>query len=108
MKQIPKRVLAIGLSAALLVPGGALAAAGGDPALSRSAFARVLWEEAGRPSAPAGEFFSDVAPGDANYTAILWCAQSGIAAGNDKGRFNPDSAVTRQELAVVLDRLNLI
>lgn len=75
MKQIPKRVLAIGLSAALLVPGGALAAAGGDPALSRSAFARVLWEEAGRPSAPAGEFFSDVAPGDANYTAIL-CAPS--------------------------------
>ena len=33
MKQIPKRVLAIGLSAALLVPGGALAAAGGDPCL---------------------------------------------------------------------------
>ena len=100
MKQIPKRVLAIGLSAALLVPGGALAAAGGDPALSRSAFARVLWEEAGRPSAPAGEFFSDVAPGDANYTAILWCAQSGIAAGNDKGLFLPQTPVTREQAAV--------
>ena len=105
MKQIPKRVLAIGLSAALLVPGGALAAAGGDPALSRSAFARVLWEEAGRPSAPAGEFFSDVAPGDANYTAILWCAQSGIAAGNDKGLFLPQTPVTREQAAVMLNHL---
>lgn len=46
-----------------------------------------------------------MAPGDANYTAILWCAQSGIAAGNDKGLFLPQTPVTREQAAVMLNHL---
>ncbi len=48
--------------------------------------------------------FSDV-PADSIYAAsINWCAEQGIVAGSGGGLFLPDSAVTREDLAVILYR----
>lgn len=62
MNRICRSSLSLLLAGALLVPGAAAFAAQSEVGITRSQFARVLWEEAGRPSAEAGEFFSDVAP----------------------------------------------
>lgn len=105
MNRICRSSLSLLLAGALLVPGAAAFAAQSEVGITRSQFARVLWEEAGRPSAEAGEFFSDVAPGDDNYTAILWCAQTGIAVGDGDSLFQPDSLITREQAAVMLHNL---
>ena len=105
MNRICRSTLSLVLAGALLVPAGAAFAAEDGAEITRSQFARVLWEEAGRPAAEAGEFFADVAPGDANYTAILWCAQNGVAVGGGDRLFQPDVSVTREQAAVMLHNL---
>ena len=79
-----------------------------NAAVTRATVVTVLWRLEGAPAFSVEAPFPDVAAGAWYETAAAWAKGKGIAAGNDKGRFNPDSAVTRQELAVVLDRLNLI
>ena len=48
-----------------------------------------------------------MAGGRCDATASAWAQAAAIAKGDDQGRFNPDAAVTRQELAVFLARYDL-
>lgn len=75
--------------------------------VTRATAVTVLWRLAGSP-APGGQAsFSDVPGGSWYETAAAWAKAAAIAKGDDQGRFNPDAAVTRQELAVFLARYDL-
>ena len=80
---------------------------GPDDPITRAQVATVLWRMAGGKAA-SGASFPDVSPSDWHYQAVSWCVRAGIVtgytAGADKGRFRPDRAVTRQELAVMVWR----
>ena len=82
----------------------------GEP-LTRAQVATVLWRMAGGPSSGHASF-PDVERGSWYDAPVAWCVKAGVVtgytSGPDRGHFRPDRPVTRQELAVVLDRLNLI
>lgn len=73
-----------------------------DWAVTRGMAVTVLWRLSGA-LAPAGEgSFTDV-PADTWYTqAAAWAQEQGIASGDGRGAFRPESAITREELAVLL------
>ncbi|MDR0813279.1 MAG: S-layer homology domain-containing protein [Oscillospiraceae bacterium] len=72
--------------------------------LTRAMTATILWRISGAPDAENDERFADVAP-DAWYSkAVIWAADSGIAAGKGGGLFGSGDAITREQLAVMLYR----
>ena len=82
------------------LPGGLFAPNG---TVTRAQVAQVLFALSGGVPVNYLMQFSDVAQ-DAWYAeAVRWCAAMGIAQGAD-GKFSPDAAVTRQDLAVMLMR----
>src|SRR5690606_34762285 len=50
------------------------------------------------------EDFSDVDNEDWFYEAVVATAQAGIFEGNDKGQFNPNDILTREQAATVIVR----
>jgi hypothetical protein len=56
------------------------------------------------PAAAGGGQFADVAEGMYYYQAVNWAAQQGIVSGYGDGRFGPNDAVTREQLAAILYR----
>ena len=72
--------------------------------VTRATGVTVLWRMESSPAASAPSGFSDVPAGSWYAGAVDWAAQAGIAGGDGQGRFRPDAAVTRQELAVLLAR----
>lgn len=77
-----------------------------DSGMTRSQVVTLLWRLAGCPEVQEqAAAFADV-PGDAWYAeAVAWAAQSGIVGGVDSSRFDPDGAVTREQLAAMLGRM---
>lgn len=70
-------------------------------AVTRAMAVTVLWRLAGSPA--AGQCtFTDVAEGTWYTQAVAWAEEKGIASGNGKGLFQPESYVTREQLAVFL------
>jgi hypothetical protein len=76
--------------------------------MTRAALVTVLHRYDGSPETPDGAaaLFSDVEEGSWYFGAVAWAAANGIAGGAD-GEFNPDGYVTRQDLAVILERYML-
>jgi hypothetical protein len=75
-----------------------------DAPTSRAMIVTILWRLAGKPEAASGEVFDDV-PENAWYAkAVLWASSEHIAEGYGSARFDPDGAVTREQLAVILYR----
>ena len=75
-----------------------------EATVTRAMVVTVLWRMAGGPAAAAPSGFSDVAAGAWYAGAVDWAKQAGVAGGDGQGRFRPDAAVTRQELAVLAAR----
>ena len=48
--------------------------------------------------------FTDVKPGAYYYAAVAWAADQGIVDGVGDGRFDPNSPITREQLATILMR----
>lgn len=71
--------------------------------LSRAMLAQILWNHAGRPSAPASGF-PDVPAGEWFADAVGWAASAGVVSGYSDGRFAPYDGVTREQFAVMLWR----
>ena len=72
--------------------------------MSRAMVVTVLHRLAGKPA--AGEnapAFADVAAGEWYSDAVAWAAEQGVVQGYD-GSFDPNGAVTRQQLATILYR----
>lgn len=64
----------------------------------------VLWRLSGSPDAKADLAFPDVSENDWHAKAVRWAAENGIASGYPDGRFGPDDAMTREQMAAVLYR----
>lgn len=77
-----------------------------DTAITRGMFVMALGRLAGiDPAAYASsERFSDV-PADAGYAPYaVWAASQGIVNGTGTDAFSPDRAITREEMAVIMQR----
>ena len=69
--------------------------------LSRAMLVAVLHRLEGSPAASAGDF-TDVASGDWYAQAVNWAASVGVVNGFDDGTFQPNAAITREQLAAIL------
>ncbi len=76
--------------------------------ISRSMFVTVLGRAAGiSEDSDTGEIpFVDILPNDYARPYIAWAADRGIVQGTDadKDLFNPDGLITREQMAMILDR----
>lgn len=69
--------------------------------LSRAMLVAVLHRLEGSPQASAGDF-TDVADGDWYAQAVNWAASVGVVNGFDDGTFQPNTAITREQMAAIL------
>lgn len=75
-----------------------------DAPMTRAMFVTVLGRYAKAEPVEAALSFSDVAP-DAYYAPyVAWAAGLGVVSGTGEGQFSPDLNVSRQEMAVFVDR----
>lgn len=75
-----------------------------DGTVTRAMLATVLYRQAGSPDVQNASAFPDVNPGEWYGKAIAWAADAGIVTGYPDGTFDPNKAVTRQELATMFYR----
>lgn len=70
--------------------------------LTRAMLAQILYADAGKPEIDFDAGYTDV-PEDTWYTdAVNWVTKMGIAIGYGDGRFGPEDAITREQLATML------
>ncbi len=72
-----------------------------NTSLSRAMLVAVLHRLEGSPAASGGDF-TDVAEGDWYAQAVNWAASVGVVNGFDDGTFQPNTAITREQLAAIL------
>lgn len=75
-----------------------------DGTVTRAMLATVLYRQAGSPDVQNASAFPDVNPGEWYGKAIAWAADAGIVTGYPDGTFDPNKAVTRQEMATMFYR----
>ncbi len=72
-----------------------------DGEVTRGMMVQVIYNISGSTETPSGSF-TDVAP-DAWYAnAVNWAASEGIVTGYGDGKFGPEDAVTREQIALML------
>ena len=72
--------------------------------ISRKEIVTILYRLAGEPAVAADNGFADVADGVWYADAVNWAVAEGVTQGVGGNRFDPDAAITRQDLAVMLWR----
>lgn len=79
--------------------------------ITRAEFAQVLYnyykDDENVMKTEEGKTFNDVQAGKWYYEAIDACAKAGLIAGDDKGNFNPDKPILRQDVALIMMRLSI-
>ena len=75
-----------------------------DGSVTRAQLAAILWRLEGNPAPVSTADFSDVADGAWYAGAVRWAADSGVVKGYADGRFRPNDAVTREQMATLLYR----
>ena len=75
-----------------------------DGITTRAQLITILWRLEGGPEAIDAVRFDDVAGGAWYTQAVRWAAGCGVVKGYDNGRFGPDDAVTREQMAMILYR----
>ncbi len=73
--------------------------------ITRGQLVTILYRLEGQP-AVSGLGFSDVAAGSYCEKAVKWAAATGITKGNAEGLFQPNSPITREQMATFLYRYN--
>lgn len=71
--------------------------------LSRAMIVAILWRVEGEPMASPAEFI-DVESNKWYSKAIAWAAANGIVSGYSSSEFRPNTDITREQLAVILQR----
>ena len=75
-----------------------------NAAINRAQMVTMLWRAMGQPAAGSAASFTDV-PTDSYYAqAVAWAVEHGITSGVGGGRFDPDAACTRAQIAAFLYR----
>ena len=69
--------------------------------MTRAMLVTVLWRYAGEPDAGSSNF-KDVPDGKWYSEAVAWAASKGIVNGVGDGKFDPNGAVTRAQMATIL------
>lgn len=72
--------------------------------MNRGMLATVLWRMAGKPSASAPSQFTDLKSGAYYEAAVNWAAEAGVVSGTTKTTYNPNTNITREQLAAMLYR----
>ena len=75
-----------------------------DGSTTRAQLVTILWRLEGSPETTGAARFSDVAGGAWYAEAVRWAAGCGVVKGYDNGRFGPNDAVTREQMAAILYR----
>ena len=70
--------------------------------LTRAMMATVLWATEGSPVADYRMDYDDVSAGDWYAEAVRWATSEGVVSGVGGGRFDPNSPITREQMAVML------
>lgn len=72
--------------------------------ITRAQIVTILWRQAGAPRQTPEGIYKDM-PGNSDfYNAVIWATHNNIATGYEDGKFYPDRAINRQELATFLYR----
>ena len=74
--------------------------------MTRAELVTVLWRMEGKPEASRTLGFPDVSADSWYADAVQWAAAEGIVKGNENGSFDPNSNITREQLAVILFRMS--
>jgi len=72
--------------------------------LTRAMFVTILYRMEGEPEVAFRQVFTDVANGQWYSEAVVWATQNGIVQGLGNGGFAPETAVSREQIAVLLYR----
>ena len=74
--------------------------------VTRGMFVTMLYKLAGKPALKSNTSkFSDVKNSKAwYYNAVLWASQNNIVSGYSNGKFGPNDNITREQLAVILNK----
>ncbi len=92
---VANRGLLTGTGATTFTPEGGM---------TRGMFVTALWRLAGTPQAGESAAFTDV-PLTAYYAdAVTWANKNNIAVGAGDGKFAPDTLITREQMAVIMQR----
>ncbi len=76
-----------------------------DGTMTRAMLVTVLWRLAGRPDCAVSAPFDDVSDEALYYyVPVAWAAQNGIVNGVSETVFEPDSFVTREQMAAIMFR----
>ncbi|MBP1736386.1 MAG: putative surface layer protein [Oscillospiraceae bacterium] len=75
-----------------------------DSSLTRGQAVLQMYEAASSPAVASADSFSDVAAGSEYAAAVAWAKNLGIVVGVSDDQFQPESLLSRQELAVMLSR----
>ena len=76
-----------------------------DQAMNRSMLVTVLYRMEKEPAAEGrGKSFEDVSAGAYYVKAVVWASDKGIVAGYSETQFGPEDTITREQLAVILNR----
>lgn len=75
-----------------------------DMSMTRAMFAQVIFNMSGVPLTFAESQFTDIAPGSWYLNPVQWASNSGIVQGMGGKRFAPATAITREQMAVMIDR----
>lgn len=75
-----------------------------ETTMTRAMLVTVLYRMAGEPSVTGTVPYSDVLENFWYTDAIVWATENGIVEGIGKGLFDPDSGVTREQMAAIFYR----
>jgi len=75
-----------------------------DQTVTRAEFVKLLYNLAGGSEETFAEQFSDVNDTDWFAQPVAWAAENGLVNGVDETRFDPSGTITRQDMAVILER----
>lgn len=76
-----------------------------DQAMNRAMLVTVLYRMEKEPAAEGrGKSFADVSAGAYYAKAVAWALDKGIVAGYSETQFGPEDTITREQLAVILNR----
>ena len=75
-----------------------------DGTINRAQMVTMLWRAMGQPAAGSAASFTDVSTDSYYAQAVAWAVEHGITSGVGGGRFDPDAACTRAQIAAFLYR----
>ena len=72
--------------------------------LTRAMVVTVLWRMSGSPAVAYRRAFTDVPDGEWFTSAVIWAKSEGVVKGVTATTFDPDGAITREQLATMISR----